>query len=244
MKRVLFFVLSGILVLFSCDDEDELKFFTVDVHELQGITIHLNDGDINVNLRESYEEIKAKLPEVQTDIATSFDFYQIGFNFGTATHGGYMQGSLNTITIFNPDKSWFYKDRYRLRSFTTDSGITLETATKSNVQQVYGVGDESDQTIDRYGNLDMKFRYEEIQYGIEDCQEPGLQQGYLLPENVTDYSQNGGEPVYFLGNATNRSGVAQIDENGMETDPLLDAFPFDCCGKAIKPGGHFDLVLR
>lgn len=159
MKKHTLLLLFILLGLLGCDDDDSPEPFTVSVHELQGITIHLNSGDVKINLDESYESVLAKLPDVGTVSTYSIDFFQINFEFSGGTFNP-MKGPLSTITLFNPEKNWLYTDSYKMESFETDSGVSLATATQSGVQAVYGVGDESDESVDKYDALDLKFRYD------------------------------------------------------------------------------------
>lgn len=160
MKKYALLILLVSLLFWGCDDDDSPEAFTVTVHELQGITIHLNSGDVKINLDESYESVMSKLPDVGTVSTYSFDFFQINFEFSGGTFDP-LKAPLGTITIFNPEKSWFYTDAYKMESFETDSGVSLETATKTGVQAVYGVGDESDDSVDEYDSLHLKFRYDD-----------------------------------------------------------------------------------
>ncbi len=159
MKKYTLLILIFPFLFLACNEDDSPEAFTVSVHEVQGITIHLKSGDVKINLDESYESVMAKLPDVGTVSTYSFDFFQINFEFSSGSFDP-KKAPLSTITIFNPEKSWFYTDTYKMESFETDSGVTLATATKSGVQAVYGVGDESDDSVDEYDSLHLKFRYD------------------------------------------------------------------------------------
>lgn len=162
MKKYLLILMFAILFNISCEDEDELKYYTVDIHELKGITLNVDGRSIEINLRETYDQVKSKLPNGFNAYTTSIDFYQINFDFTTADWGTIVTGPLHTITIFNPKQNSLYLDGYKIENFYTDAGLTLETANKTGTQAIYGPGDKTnDSERDEYDSLDMTVRYED-----------------------------------------------------------------------------------